>query len=933
MRLKKLFFTFITLALLVAISQVPQGIRYGIKQWLMANGGEEVKLDDVDFNPLSATFALYGLAIERQGKDVLVIPELQVRLTWIPIFSKQILINRVMIKGVQIEIDRLNPEELLIGGIALPIASVDDNQIEDASLPWGIGIEKLEILDSVIQYRDEKLDVRFKIEELTITDLASYHPEQVVEIKLDGAINDAPITLNSQLTPFSDVPSLKNKIELQEFNLDLFNKLIAPDVSRLDGQLSVDMHLSVHYQPDATWIATQQGEVLLKQIDLRHDADHIKADYLEWNGGVQLQLSSQGQPQIIEIKGGITLANLASVLESQSSTVTLKKLEWQGKINHQPLAAGQKTEIDGELNFSHLHADSSELQAKLKQGRLSWRGKVQFEKYPADEYQQLQLQGEMKSLDLNLQLSQQEIELRYADLLWDGGLQFSKGSKEEEGNTIKLTGQLDIGQLQALAVNEKYLLLAIDQLKVKEIEAELPPVAINSKQIAVQKLAIGRSLEAEELGLLQVDDFKIADIHYSKQQGMSVSSIELQNLVHLTRRDSEGNWSEQKLLKIVQRFATSEEDNHSPALEIAQKEAPSKSLPIYVGNIQLFGESNLKFQDDLPDPPYQVSLDIHRFTLEGLNSATPNISSPMVLDATINQRSSLKLEGRVAPFASKLTLALQGQLEGFELPPLSSYSGSLLGYNLDSGELNADIVFDAKAGVLHGENKLKIHQLDVSPLSAEKMKGFDAQLNIPLDTALGMLRDSDNTISLTLPLSGSIDDIKVDPSDVINQAIGKALKEGATTYLTAALFPFGTMLAIAHIAGEEMAKIRLDPILFSAGAVNFHPKNQEYLGKIATILRERPEIHIKICGRAVQSDREALLQLAQQKLGNKRVEELAVKKENIDKKLKLLADNRAVAVESYLTKKEGIKPNRLISCRSITELDNKAMEPRVELLL
>jgi len=943
MRIKKLIVTLFVLVVIVAVSQIPQGISHGMKQWLTANGGEQVKVGDVDFNLLSATFALYDLAVERQGGVVLNIPELQIRLTWTPFLSKQLLINRVMIKGVRIAIDRSDPENILIGGITLPAASKVDKEIENASLPWGIGVEKLEIFDSEIQYRDKKLDVRFRIEELILTELASYRPEQKVKIKLDGAINDAPIMLKSQITPFSDAPSLTSEIDLQMFNLGLLNRLAEPNTSHIAGYLSVKTLLSAQSQPDAVWVVNQKGELALKQLDVQHGADRVEAGRLQWDGGVQLKLSSQGKLHAVLAEGAIQLKALDGALESQS--LMLNSAEWLGRMDHQAAVAGEQTDVEGELSLNDLLVKVPKPQAELKQQELSWRGKVRLEKPATAEAQLIILQGVIASTGLGLQMPKQAIEVSYDRMAWDGDLQLSQGGEAEK---MELTGQIDIDQLQVLDVTEQYLLLAFDQLKVEEMSADLHSVEIESKQVAVGQLAIGHLLKGEGPGLLQVEELKVAGIHYSAQQGVKINSIEPQSLTHLTRRDREGRWNEQQLLNIVQRITVSEKEARSSQSGVAEKET-DKALAIRIDNIQLSGESNLEFQDDLQDPPYQAKMDINRFTLDGLNSAEPNRSSPMVLDAALNQRSTLKLEGSIAPFAPQLTLALKGQLEGFGLPPLTSYTGALLGYSLDSGELNADIVFDAKAGNIQGDNKLKLHQLDVSPLSEEKMKGLNAQLDIPLDTALGMLRDSDNTISLELPLSGSVNDLKIDPSDAINQAIGKALKKGATTYLTAALFPFGTMLAVAKIAGEEAAKIRLDPIMFSPASDRLQVKNHEYLGKIATILRERPEVHIKVCGRATMPDQVALLQLAQQALDKKRTAELAAKKAAKDKEaksqmpanlkptteqqLKLLADKRAAAIESYLVDKEGIKPNRLISCLSIAELDDEAAEPRVELLL
>lgn len=43
-----------------------------------------------------------------------------------------------------------------------------------------------------------------------------------------------------------------------------------------------------------------------------------------------------------------------------------------------------------------------------------------------------------------------------------------------------------------------------------------------------------------------------------------------------------------------------------------------------------------------------------------------------------------------------------------------------------------------------------------------------------------------------------MDKLKIDPSDIINTALAKAMQQGAKTYLAAALFPYATLLTVAH---------------------------------------------------------------------------------------------------------------------------------------
>ena len=66
------------------------------------------------------------------------------------------------------------------------------------------------------------------------------------------------------------------------------------------------------------------------------------------------------------------------------------------------------------------------------------------------------------------------------------------------------------------------------------------------------------------------------------------------------------------------------------------------------------------------------------------------------------------------------------------------------------------------------------------------------------------------------------------------------------------------MITIAQLAGEAANKVRLQPVNFAAGEAQPVAEADGYLEKVAGIMKDRPEINIKICGRAVAADRVVL---------------------------------------------------------------------------
>ncbi len=115
----------------------------------------------------------------------------------------------------------------------------------------------------------------------------------------------------------------------------------------------------------------------------------------------------------------------------------------------------------------------------------------------------------------------------------------------------------------------------------------------------------------------------------------------------------------------------------------------------------------------------------------------------------------------------------------------------------------------SKDEVLDGKVDLILRQLELGKVDSQS--GLQSQIPVPLDTALNTLRDKNNTIKLTIPIEGNMNDPKFDVRDAINQVLATALKTGALSYLQHALQPFGALIAAAQYAGEAVSRVRLNP--------------------------------------------------------------------------------------------------------------------------
>lgn len=334
--------------------------------------------------------------------------------------------------------------------------------------------------------------------------------------------------------------------------------------------------------------------------------------------------------------------------------------------------------------------------------------------------------------------------------------------------------------------------------------------------------------------------------------------------------------------------------------------------------------------------------------IKDIMTADSGHQSPFALTGEIGDYSSVILSGTLQPFASRLTANLTGRIDEFDLSPLTSYTVKHLGYTLKSGHLTADVTISISKGELDGTNELVLRNLKVSPEDAEKMDDLSSQLKIPLDVALSLLRNKDNIITIKLPIEGDITDPRFELSDIINKALGTAIRKATMAYLKISFQPFGGLITLVQIAGKA-ARIRLDSVMFEPGSQDLTEPSLDYLKVVARLMKERPAINISLCGKLSGSDITALKEkvMATQKKDMQRAASVPATnvrtaiKEQVpteslpsisEEQLLIFAKERALAIKSNLVDVQGIDAKRLFICTP--EIDKKDnAKPRVDLLI
>lgn len=602
---------------------------------------------------------------------------------------------------------------------------------------------------------------------------------------------------------------------------------------------------------------------------------------------LKVRAERAGNATSVVQEGTVTLSDVA--LETADAQVAAEGLAWDGTVTvTAPDGGPPHWEAEGRLEAGPGTVDVPAADLRAAPHRVTWRGRLAADAPGAPP----EAAGEIRLEGLRVDLPARGVRL------------VAVQEAALEGLAVAPTGAVDLesGHLTGLVVGT--------DLEPPEGSARPPLLSAASVQVdgAARDAGGGLAAKAVRVEAAEADLERTADGRF--------------RLI--------GNR--------LERLAAAPEGKAG-----AEAEAPDAgpgAPPVRIGRLSVTGDSRVRLTDRTVEPLYRAEAHVTELRVEGLDSGDPEAAARVALGFRLGDYSEVSARGAVKPFAPRPDVDLKGTVRRLELPPFSVYTAGLVGYNVTTGQLDADVDLRLRGGTVDGTARLTLRKLALAPGDKRRMDRVARDLTMPLDAALALLRDRDDTIKLDLPVSGDLDDPSVDVGGIVSQALGRGMKVAAITYAKIALQPFGAMVAVVQLAGKAAA-LRLDPVEYPPGSAAIDARAAAYAERVARLMEARPQLVLQLCGSAVPADREALAVQAPRDAGPPAPEAAAAPpaepgaggvSEVSDERLMALARARAEAFRDTLVRDHKVAPERLLICRPALEPGAKAA-PRVDLLI
>ncbi len=862
------------------------GLRYGLVRSLRDLGWPRVSVSAADLSLFKGSIVVRQVRAGEELGRMLGIDGLDLRFRWKPLFSRRVSVEHLDLSGVDIDIRRQG-DEVVINGLPLAVGGGGDGAGGD----WSYDVTSLTLNGSRIHLDDGTLKAEIEVERLEIADLRSWQPDQPTRFSLRGRVNGAPVEIDGTATPFATSPDLRARLRLDGFDLAAVAPLVrATGGGDLSGRLGADLTLSGGMAAPLT----AEGSVTLAAAAWGLDSTKVAAERLSltlsrlrWeNGRLALSGSAEGAALRVEDHGLEETAG-AIKLVAEEAGWDGRLLQWRGTLHadHHMIVAGD---------------------ARLEHGALAWTGTTRLDFSPkAASF--VHAEGKVDLAD---------VVSSFGALTVEAGKLSAEGVFEHarpDGMLPPLVGRLTASAEQVRLHDGPQDWLRAERLDARDVRlttAAATLARLDGRGVAV----LARTGKAPLSPRLESRALVLERAALAADGAVSAASLSLSGALVRVTRDKSG------ILLGLPEDQGQGDGGAAPRLALGR-------LAVNDGRVN--------FDDRTLGERVRMKVEGLDLTVSDLDSAHPDRDSPFAAKARIGV-AQLAAEGSARPFAATPGATVKASVRALDLPPLSPYAADALGVHLQTGQLDAEITLAVNQGKLDGGMQLTLSELFVAQPDPDAPLAKAADL--PIETVLDLLRDSENRIRLSIPVRGDLANPDFDISDAVGQAVGGALKTTMFTTLKVA-FPLAGLISLV-IDDAESQRLALDPLAFAPGGDTLGDVERQRLKVVAELMAGKPSLRLTLCGVAVEAtDAVALAERRrQEELGlfaklQKLVGSAPAEPQQRDRdRLVRLAEARAQAAKAFLVEQGGVDAGRLFTCRPRVDADSQAL-PRVDLLL
>ena len=872
--------TGLSIVILLAISMffiglrfaLSPGIIYGTTSWLKSQGISS-SIEDLHFNILDGSVSLVNAKGLKDGNLLFNVNLIELHWQWTPLSNRVIDVTEVVIDGFSVDI-ALFTDRIIISGIEIPIgqhttaADEIQKEISEEDTSWAASLGKVTFTNLDICYLQHS---------------ASYSEADNNNKILDYCSNLDEMTWSGSIQYGTDELLMKEEVPVSstgDFTLSgltvIDNKLNKTVLSSADNTVT---QVTINGLNDIQIAELDMRTLSMLQRDDKKHKDAVRFQQLTINDISLRDLSALRAKTITIDEPGFYL-----VKHGESNW------EYQQWLPSFPVVAETSSSSTPSSNTPGSNTADDDKQATENNFNLA-----------IDTIN-------IKSADLCYLDDTTSIYycVTFSAMDWDGKIHYE--------TDIALHGDLLITDPLIRNFSIERNLLAVQSVSLTGLDMKGIDLVTLDKIIVNKLTALQRS-EDDSDNTVSVNGIDVEKLRYTGDN-ISINTITVDGLADTLSINKDGSWEHDKWLI---KTAAVEPDGETAGAERPERPENSDTPPMgfSLDKLTLNTDKPIIFIDNSTSPVMKLGLQKLSFEADRIYSRQPDNDTSFKIAARTIRHSTIDIAGTARPFADKISFAAKGELKGLDLRAATPATKKAIGHIIQSGQMDADLDLLATDGVLDSEVKLVLYHFNIKAVSSKDAAKLDKQFGMPLNQTLVLLRDKDDTIKLTVPITGDVNNPDFDPTNAIIATTSKAAAVTLITFYT----PYGLAYAGGNLAFNLATALHFDPIKFAAGSDKLDGDNREQLDNLSKLMTAKPGIHLTLCGITNQQDVRALFPEYNKMLGSTGSEDdehADVAQVKLSDKqlatLKQIAKQRQVNSKNYMVSQDNIDHARLILC-------------------
>lgn len=915
--------------------------RYILRDQLNTLGIASEGIDTLKIDIWNREVWLGPVLFHGEGAPFGEVEEVGLKFGVVNLIHRQALVRTLIIKGVDIQVTREMDGNIIVNGIALNRLTQPREEPppppppEEDAPGWGAGLDDFRFVESRIFFSDRaRGTIEVNVDNLELYDFRTWQPDHPGRFVLDARINNMGFRAQGTARPFGDLVRADVDLTVDEVELEKISRYTGPlGFERHAGVLQASIQGTLEAGRGAV-DATAKGAVTITDADANRPEQFAAAldravlnldnRYRLAPGGASTisgplklvvdaaRLNIAGGSRVQFDKGTIAVPALtAEQADGRTQAATNVEIVLDG-VEAQP--AGEDGRPSPSIAAGTIVTDLKDIKATLAGDATQLTGTLDLALGAVKARLPQPTSGDAQQVDAD------EVTLSLTELAVRTG---------SDGTNLSASGATSVTALSAAmpaADGKPPVDAAIESLNVNlsEIAVQLGSELLWSAALDAVVDAITASVAGGDLANATIGQLNIKGVRADQALAIGADDVRLGGVDIAVKRDVMTAFAGQPQ-------AGPAEDAAPQAAEESSEEGGGAKPSLRLGSFALSSPAKIDFTDTTVSPEVRLNTSVKTLQVDDLDMAKPAQKTDVRLAVVVNDFTNIDASGWVAPFGAKPNFDILAQIEKLELPHLSPYAAQAVGANIDSGRLGLKADTMADAGKLDGRLMIDIYNLAFGALSKEDAERLSASIGVPIGTVVGLLQDSEGKISLNIPISGDLTSPSFDLSNTIGQALTGAVAGAVTAPFKLLFEPVGA-LATAVGGGGPSFK----PIPFEAGAATLTPEAQTFTSNLAKMLKERPKLSLRVCGKTSNEDLQALRargelpQAATTPPTQGRAAQTPAVDDQARSALTRLAEERTRVIRQQLVDRDKIGANQVAECRAAFEPDKKE-GPRVEI--